>query len=252
MRLEVATQTIPLLADEFTQQSGRTSTQQRLTPLTDPCTGLDRAFTQVHVGGIPQVLARVVDVQDAHHTRQVLSQLVPDPPRSVCQNRNRIGIAQSQPHRHPPPARTQLLARSDCRGNHLHMRFGQITLLPPFGSPNRRSPPAFGEDRKPHLPPSIGGVDHCSVCLELNVTIGCAKCLNRTQIVSLPIPHGPTVLVADSADGIVTNAKSTEFLEVVTGAIERPTGPSQAQQTLSLWTDKSTDSESFIERVVGT
>jgi hypothetical protein len=59
------------------------------------------------------------------------------------------------------------------------------------------------------------------------------------------------MLVAGGADDVVADGQATKLLEVGGRPIERPTGPSQAEQPLRLRAEEAVDAQAVVERVGG-
>jgi hypothetical protein len=163
---------------------------------------------------LPQVRARVVDVQHPDRPRQMNGRLPPDPLRPVRDHTHPARLPHPQPAGHPSPARPQLVARPDARMDHPHVRGRQVPLLPV--RPARRRPPPLppGEDGQPHLPPAGRGVHARPVRLELHVPARRPERRGRLRVVPLPVSHRPAVLVAHRPNRVVAHRQPAELLQV--------------------------------------
>lgn len=130
------------------------------------------------------------------------------------------------------------------------MRCWKTSLLPIATTSGWLASLAFGEDRQSHLSPAVHCVHTSSVRLKLHIPAGTLERMVGLSVVTLPVSHGTAVIVTNGADGVVADRQTTELFEVGTGSVERPTGSSQAQQTLGGGTDETLDSEPSVERVV--
>src|SRR5512144_1848068 len=181
--------------------------------------------------------------------RQVLLDLVPDPPSPVGQHRDLARVADRQPAGGPPPLRSQPLGGADHRAGDPLVGSGQSLVVPRVEVPNRLAPPTLGEDRQSDLPPAADGVDAGPIGLELDIALGLAERSARLGILALPDAHPPPVVIADLADRVVPDDQPGDVPEVAGAALERPLGPDQAEQPLRLRADEPLQAEPLVERM---
>src|ERR1022692_2120345 len=107
--------------------------QQALSALLQPCLGFRSAFAEERFGGVGDVAAGMVNVQDPGGSRELHFRMVPDPLRAVAEDGDRSIRLDSQALHPLLPLWRERVDRFDRRERISYAGFGQWPCIPCFG-----------------------------------------------------------------------------------------------------------------------